>query len=134
MKAVTISQPWASLVAIGAKTIDTRPYATSYRGLLAIHAAKTYPSVDDPYYRALLIAAGMAVDALPCGKIIAVGRLAACERITPATCPCYPEYAFGIFTPGWYAWKIDDIRPLKRLPPFKGHRGVWECPLPPDAP
>jgi len=134
LKAITIPQPWASLVAIGAKTIDTRPYATSYRGPLAIHAARAEPIVDDPYYRALLSAAGLAVTALPRGKIIAVGRLAACERITPAACPCYPEYAFSTFTPGWYAWKIDAIRPLETPRPFKGHRGVWECPLPPDAP
>lgn len=41
LKAITLLQPWASLVAMGAKTIETRPYATQYRGPLAIHAAKT---------------------------------------------------------------------------------------------
>lgn len=39
MKAITLWQPWASLVAIGAKTIETRSWATKYRGPLAIHAA-----------------------------------------------------------------------------------------------
>ena len=39
MKAITLTQPWATLVAIGAKRIETRSWATSYRGPLAIHAA-----------------------------------------------------------------------------------------------
>jgi hypothetical protein len=43
MKALTLTQPWATLVAIGAKTIETRSWPTSYRGPLAIHAAKGYP-------------------------------------------------------------------------------------------
>lgn len=40
MKALTIRQPWASLVALGVKTIETRSWSTSYRGPLAIHAGK----------------------------------------------------------------------------------------------
>ena len=41
MKALTLHQPWATLVAIGAKTIETRGRRTSYRGPLAIHASRT---------------------------------------------------------------------------------------------
>lgn len=40
MKAITILEPWASLIACGAKKIETRSWATSYRGKIAIHAAK----------------------------------------------------------------------------------------------
>lgn len=40
MKAITLSQPWASLVALGVKTIETRSWGTTYRGPLAIHAGK----------------------------------------------------------------------------------------------
>jgi hypothetical protein len=40
MKAITLHQPWASLVAVGAKRIETRAWSTSYRGPLAIHAGK----------------------------------------------------------------------------------------------
>ena len=43
MKALTLTQPWATLVAIGAKRIETRSWRTSYRGPLAIHAAKGFP-------------------------------------------------------------------------------------------
>jgi activating signal cointegrator 1 len=40
MKALTLLQPWASLVAAGLKTIETRSWSTRYRGPLAIHASK----------------------------------------------------------------------------------------------
>lgn len=45
MKTITLTQPWATLVAIGAKKIETRSWSTSYRGPLAIHAAKGLGSV-----------------------------------------------------------------------------------------
>lgn len=41
MPALTLHQPWASLVALGVKTIETRAWSTLYRGPLAIHAAST---------------------------------------------------------------------------------------------
>jgi len=40
MKAITIAQPYATLIALGQKKIETRSWSTSYRGPLAIHAAK----------------------------------------------------------------------------------------------
>jgi hypothetical protein len=43
MKALTLTQPWASFVALGWKKIETRSWATAYRGPLAIHAAKGLP-------------------------------------------------------------------------------------------
>lgn len=43
MKALTIRQPWASLIAAGVKTIETRSWSTEYRGPLAIHAGKAKP-------------------------------------------------------------------------------------------
>lgn len=38
MKALTLYQPWATLVALGAKRVETRSWHTHYRGTLAIHA------------------------------------------------------------------------------------------------
>jgi hypothetical protein len=43
MKALSLTQPWATLVALGAKRIETRSWPTQYRGPLAIHAAKAFP-------------------------------------------------------------------------------------------
>lgn len=47
MKAISLWQPWASLVPAGAKPVETRSWSTSYRGPLAIHAAKTTDGFDE---------------------------------------------------------------------------------------
>jgi hypothetical protein len=41
MKTLSIHQPYASLIVSGWKTVENRTWKTSYRGPLAIHAAKT---------------------------------------------------------------------------------------------
>jgi activating signal cointegrator 1 len=40
MRAISLHQPWASLVVLGSKTMETRHWSTDYRGPLLIHAAK----------------------------------------------------------------------------------------------
>lgn len=39
MKAVSIKQPWAHLIAIGLKDIENRSWPTSYRGRIFIHTS-----------------------------------------------------------------------------------------------
>lgn len=41
MKALTIKQPWAQLIAYGIKDIENRTRPTNYRGRIAIHAGMT---------------------------------------------------------------------------------------------
>lgn len=43
-RALTLHQPWASLVALGVKRLETRSWSTSYRGRLLIHAAARIPN------------------------------------------------------------------------------------------
>lgn len=45
MKGLSLWQPWATLVGVGLKRVETRSWATSYRGPLAIHAAKRRPEI-----------------------------------------------------------------------------------------
>ena len=40
MKALTVSQPYASMIADGKKFVENRSLDTNYRGPLAIHAGK----------------------------------------------------------------------------------------------
>ena len=42
MKAITIWQPYATLIVLGLKRFETRCWGTSYRGPLVIHAAKKW--------------------------------------------------------------------------------------------
>lgn len=41
MKAITIKQPWASLIVSGLKDIENRTWKTNFRGRVLIHAGKT---------------------------------------------------------------------------------------------
>lgn len=81
MKALTLTQPWATLVAIGAKRIETRSWSTSYRGPIAIHAAKGFPREDrqecfrSPFREALLGGQIRTVALLPRGAVVATARL-----------------------------------------------------------
>ena len=126
MKAITLEQPFASLVSIGAKTIETRPWSTDYRGPLAIHAEKSAKAVTDPYYRSLLVSAGLDCERLALGKIVAIARLVNCEKVVQSNIPCYPQLAFSEFTPDWYAWELADICPLATPIPAKGHDHLWD--------
>lgn len=39
--ALTVLQPWASLIALDEKQFETRSWSTPYRGTLVIHAGKS---------------------------------------------------------------------------------------------
>jgi len=94
MKAITLTQPWATLIAVGAKHIETRSWATSYRGPLAIHAAKGISSIgsakglmhlcrSEPFRSALLAAGYLGTPALPRGAIVATCELLDCVETWP---------------------------------------------------
>lgn len=40
MRALSIRQPWAALIALGIKDVENRPWRTSHRGPLVIHASQ----------------------------------------------------------------------------------------------
>ncbi len=126
MKAISLEQPFASLISIGVKTIETRIWSTRYRGPLAIHSGNFMtPEIDD-YSRSLLISAGLDCEHLPFGKIIAVARLVSCEKVITSKIPCYPQLAFSNFIPGWYALALADIRPLAIPIPARGKNRLWD--------
>ncbi len=150
MKAITLTQPWATLVALGAKRIETRSWSTRYRGPLAIHAGAGLGPVggaqglmelcrSEPF-RATLLAAGMlGTPELPRGAIVATCELVEIYQIpdhTPLT-GFYAddssrrwdltdqERAFGDYAPGRYAWLLADVKPLATPIPAKGALGLW---------
>jgi hypothetical protein len=148
MRTITLTQPWATLVAIGAKRIETRSWPTSYRGELAVHAAKyrnnaeIHDTVMQPaFYRALLNESGGLV-AIPSGAIVAVCRLAGCEltdqvmsihaQDVPGLTLPEQEIEFGNFSSGRYAWFLEDVRQLREPIPAKGALGLWEWTPPAD--
>lgn len=79
MKALTLHQPWASLVALGLKNVETRSWSTRYRGPLAIHAGANYKASRN--FDAQQAAHGRLSDDqwadMPFGAVVAVCELVA---------------------------------------------------------
>lgn len=150
MKAISLWQPWASAIALGSKRIETRSWSTSYRGPLAIHAAIrwTRPQrilLDLPEWIGALwdITAGprwhtSGDRGLPFGSIVAVCDLVDCiptesvQRLRDLRIPepgqeeySWTERDMGNFSPGRFAWLLENIRPLKSPLPWKGRQGPF---------
>lgn len=146
MKALTLTQPWASLIALGAKCIETRSWSTRYRGPLAVHAAKGLGPVgrrrglhalcgESPFCDVLLAAGYSAMRmpawGLPLGAIVAVCYLVSIEEILPGDDQSHwplteQERAFGDYSVGRFAWLLADIRALPEPIPARGALGLWE--------
>lgn len=122
MKAITVWQPWATLLATGQKHNETRSWKTSYRGEILIHAAKTDHSgilLHIPMEELKHFQDAGVVNKLPTGAIIGKANLVDCfqideayrrklQRENPA------ELAFGDYTIGRYAWVMADAILFKR--------------------
>lgn len=130
--ALSLTQPWASLMAIGAKKIETRSWKTSYRGLVAIHASKGFPKDarkltcnDEQFFQALISGGYYSVHELPLGAILAVGNLTACIRTDALIVEDKQERLFGNYSAGRYAWVFENVRRLPEPIPAKGALSLW---------
>lgn len=154
MKAITLWQPWASLIACGAKKFETRSWATRHRGLIAIHAGKqewhlTLFQGRRDIQEAIIFAfggtpnheRGSAVGGnfnLPRGAIIATAELVGCYKVMQADSGTpyvvkdgmryfigENEQLFGDWTPGRYAWELVNVQMLPEPISAKGKQGLW---------
>lgn len=105
MKALSVRQPWASLIAEGRKTIELRSRRTRYRGPVLICASKHRQGCG------------------PKGVALTVVELVDCRPATPedrdAAC-CDPS-------PGEWAWVLSDARIIDPLP-IRGALGLFAAP------
>lgn len=129
---ITLTQPWASLMAHGWKTIETRSWRTHFRGPLAIHSAKGFPRacrdllVDRPMFGALLKQSGYVCAAdLPLGQVLAVCNLDNCHRTEDmAGIISDMETELGDYGPGRFAFLTSDLRKMKVQIPMVGGLGI----------
>lgn len=144
MKAISLWQPWATLIAIGAKKVETRSWHTSYRGTIYIHAAKHWTQEeadtchDEPFRSVLMRHLGLSSHAplvyenllksqLPFGALIATASLKECLKYGHwVEALSEQERAFGYYAAGRYGWVFENIQPLPKPIPFRGAQGIFD--------
>lgn len=134
MKIISLHQYWASLMAHGFKKIETRSWSTSYRGWLAIHAAKTKAWRDEykgSYAEKMLSSVGYKTfDDLPFGAIVCIVNLTDCESTNVLNLPSgllsSQEKLFGDYSANRFGWQTKDCFRLTEPIPFRGQQGMWK--------
>ncbi|KEQ25557.1 ASCH domain-containing protein [Paenibacillus tyrfis] len=142
MKAITIIQPWATLIALGEKKFETRSWRRKYRGPLAIHAGLKVDRelCEKEPFRSVLAKHGYTADNLPTGAIVATCELSNCLKIDvfEGITSLYAgdsnhewieidgnELMFGWYDNGRYAWELTNVQQLPESIPAKGMQGIW---------
>lgn len=106
MKALSVRQPWASMIASGEKTIEVRTWSTNYRGPLVICVSKSPRISQLPTGVALVV-----VDLVDCRPIVQADAAAAC-------CDVDPDREF--------AWVLASPRVLSEPTPVSGRLGLFD--------
>lgn len=126
MKAITISQPYASMIANGEKFVENRTWPTNYRGEIAIHAGKGLQYLDRDE-----------LAEYPTGCVIAVAKLVACLRIEDITVRsidtskpdgsrrAWKEIARHVHAEGPWCWVLEDVQQIEPCS-WRGSQGLWE--------
>lgn len=148
MKAISLWQPWASLVVLGDKEFETRSWATNYGGPLLIHAGKRKNikemvellEYSDAYETGLISfgiwdevnarrSAKEMLDAMPFGKIIGKVDLVGCFKSEDMRSQITErEMDFGDWTPGRYVWKFANPRMFDNPFEYTGELGLFNVP------
>ena len=142
MKAITLHQPWASLIACGLKTIETRDWRPPRAVIgerIAIHAAKRQP--DSWEWDDNIRLAVEHWDDIPLGAVVATALLVDARQVglqtymgkVLASSPSYTGWVepdpYGDFSVGRWLWMLTDIQKVEPLVPARGRQGLWDwCP------
>lgn len=139
MKGISLHQPFASLMAVGAKVNETRSWSTTYRGPLAICSARCAGEMSLrcsswlwQYKDALGPSCGNVLelfDELPRGFVLCVVDLVDClptgMLLTTTLGLSAREQELGNYEPGRFAWITTHCRRLAEPFPIKGRQGLF---------
>lgn len=130
MRAISVHQPWTSIIANRLKEFETRHWSTDYRGFLAIHATKQWTKEE---IRVLAMYRKHFPEALkvipqepPLSAVLCVVKLL---DVLPTdevrTGISFMERCFGNFEPGRFAWQMEVVEVFDPPIPAKGQRMFW---------
>lgn len=138
MKALTLWEPWAWLMAYEQKCVETRCWTTSYRGPIAIHSALRKPSFlgksaltpafQEQFMRARQKVFGSSQrPEFHFGHVLCIADLVSIEPTERVRAELSPqELMFGNYEEGRYAWFFENVRRYEPTIPAKGNRMLWE--------
>lgn len=137
-KALSLWEPWASAIRVGAKTWETRSWPTNYRGDLLICAAKHTNEVllktllEDSLWQQSLRPLRAKPEGLVTrsdlnfGMAVAIVELRDCiqtEALHENRVVRLQQH-LGDFSMGRWAWQLENIRPIVPVP-VKGRQGLF---------
>lgn len=133
-KVISLLQPWAHLVVIGAKRIETRSWSTNYRGPLLIHASKRFTkdqaklcqkwpfneyieNLEDLEFGYIIGSVNL-IDVKTTEYCVNSNLIAETERNAE-------EYNFGNYNAGRFAWILSEPKEFNEIIPCNGKLGIW---------
>jgi DNA (cytosine-5)-methyltransferase 1 len=130
MKAISLHQPYCSLIAQGLKKFETRSWATNYRGLLLICSAKLKELDQKSRHMWLKDQHNLNIESfewLRFGCAIALTELTDCLLMDETLIQSQPQLEIdcGGWTVGRYAWKLENIRVVVPIVEIKGKQGLF---------
>ncbi|MBQ6534616.1 MAG: ASCH domain-containing protein [Opitutales bacterium] len=138
MKALSIKQPWAALIAAGAKDVENRTWFTSQRGTFLIHASATRSRAEfEEAYIAYRHAADCdenfarnAVDEISGGFLdAAYGQIIGCADIADCTRAQSSPWHYN----GYWGFYLANARQFPKPIPALGALGFWNFDIDLDA-
>ena len=124
-RGLTVWQPWAWAIVAGLKTVENRTQPTSFRGRLAIHAARA-GSFDDSGLDFMADELDLAVPGrLPCGALVGEVTLVDCVA---ADDPRVAEDPWAASFADPWKWLLADAAEYPEPVPCRGQLGLWRVP------
>lgn len=131
MKALSLYQPWASLLALGIKKFETRCWSTNYRGPLAIHAAWNIPKEAHAFYKEVIKLRLLDPNMdLPRGCIVATCNLHDVQSTDAGGSVIGLQAFLGDFSAGRFIWFLSDIKPVNPVISVKGRQRLFNVEIP----
>lgn len=129
MKAISLIEPYATLIKNNQKKIETRSWKTTYRGELLIHASKAKTPKEWQNNKELMNLLDAPISSY--GQIICKCKLVDCIKMTKEYIDKIKvekpiEYLCEIYKEGRYAWVLEDIKPITPSFYAKGNLNIWE--------
>lgn len=115
MKALSLIQPWATLIMDGRKTCETRSWPTRWRGKVAIHSSKKIDKFACQDF-------GYDPKMLPTGSILGTAIIANCVQFPSEL--VLPDM-YGNYEDGRFGFILTDVELFLEPIPARGALGLW---------